>query len=253
MNNSAVRVLEIMELIASSGPMTVSEVSRRMEIPKTSAFDIIKILAENGFLTQADASSKTYAVGLSAYRVGMAYLERTDLYSTAHPLLTSLCSEFGQTCYLAIEDGGFIVYIDKAESQSPLRVLANLGTRNRMYLTGLGKAMLAGYGEERVREIMSSGFERRTENTIMDIDSLLRELEKVRENGCAFDMGEDSEHIRCVAAPVRGRDGSIAAAVSIAMPDTVFTDDMRERAVKRITETALAISAGLGYTGGRLY
>ena len=252
MNNSAIRVLDIMELIASSGPLSVSEVSRKLGIPKTSAFDIIKILAERGFIATGGESGR-YCVGLSAYRVGMAYLSRVDLYSIAHPLLTSLCAELGQTCYLAIEDNGFIVYIDKAESQSPLRVLANLGTRNLMYLTGLGKAMLAGYDEERGRRIVSSGFELRTKNTIMSVEELLRELGTVRKNGCAFDMGEDNEHIRCVAAPVRGRSGEIAAAVSIAMPDAVFTDDMKSRAVKRITETALGISAGLGYTGRKLY
>ncbi len=254
MNNSAVRVLDILELFAGAAePLTVSEAAKRLGYPKTSVFDIVSILAGRGFLRRVDERAKTYTVGPRAYFTGMAYLSGADLHSAARPVLAGVRDELGETCYLAVCDGGRVVYLDKLESSQPVRAICNIGERRPMYLTGLGKAMLAGMDEERVREIAAAGMERRTGKTITRVDALLRELAEIRRRGCAYDMGEDNEFVRCVAAPVRDAAGNICAAVSVSMLEASFTPEMQARATEKIIAAALAISRRLGYRGAALY
>lgn len=64
MNNSAMRVLEILELFASAPePLTVSDITRLLGYPKTSVFDIVNILAERGFIKRDNERAKTYVTG----------------------------------------------------------------------------------------------------------------------------------------------------------------------------------------------
>lgn len=254
MNNSAMRVLEILELFAETPePLTISDISRRLGYPKTSVFDIVNILCERGFIKRDNDRAKTYVIGPKSYMVGMAYISRNDLYSISHPILTELQEKLGETCYLAVEQGGYIIYLDKVESSQPIRSTCRIGSKNPMYLTGLGKAILAGMDETRVREIAAMGMEAHTDATITDVDSLLSELAAIRRRGVAYDMGEDHSYVRCAAAPVRGADGKIIAAISVSMLDAAFTPEMKHRASDAISEAALRISACLGYRGRSLY
>ena len=100
MNNSALRTMDILELLAQSGPLSVSEISRMLNIPKTSAFDILSALTARGF-TKTDPLHR-YSLGLSTYRVGMAYIGSTDLYEAGHHRLRLLSRELQQTVYLAV-------------------------------------------------------------------------------------------------------------------------------------------------------
>lgn len=248
------RVLEILELFASAPePLTVSDITRLLGYPKTSVFDIVNILAERGFIKRDNERAKTYVIGPTAYQVGMSYLAKNDLYSISHPILTSLRDSLGETCYLAVEEGGYIIYLDKVESSQPIRSTCNIGAKNFMYLTGLGKALLAAMPEDRVREIAARGMPPRTDTTINTTEALLDEILEIRKRGCAYDMGEDNSYVRCAAAPVRGRDNEPVAAVSVSMLDAAFTDGMKERATREVIAAAKEISRGLGWRGSELY
>lgn len=254
MNNSAKRVLEILELFAQSPvSMTVSEVASTLGYPKTSVFDIISILHERGFIRQDNARAKTYVIGVKAYQVGMSYLRHADLYSIVHPILADIRDRLGETCYFAIEEKGQIIYIDKLESSAPIRSSCNVGSNNLMHLTGLGKAILAAWPDEKVRGMFTGALEVHTAATIADVDSLIEELHKTRIRGYALDLGEDNPYIRCTAAPIYDSRSNVAGAVSISMLDNRFTPAMQERAGEEITKAALCISQQLGYREKRLY
>lgn len=254
MNNSAKRVLEILSYVAeNNSPLTVTDISRALGYPKTSVFDIVTILCQEGFLRLENERAKTYQIGVRAYHIGMAYINSTDLYSIAHPILTAMRNKLGETCYLAVEEDGYIFYLDKVESSSPIRSTCNIGSKNHMYLTGLGKAILAGFSEEQVREIAERGMEPHTPTTIITYEDLLDECSIIRQRGCAYDMGEDNPHVRCVAAPIRDAAGKFCAAVSISMLDVAFTEEMKEKATQEIITAAQDISRALGFRGKSLF
>jgi DNA-binding IclR family transcriptional regulator len=66
--------------------------------------------------------------------------------------------------------------------------------------------------------------------------------------GCALDLEENGDHIRCVAAPIRDVTGRIAGAISVATA-AQYMDDTRVHGLAfEVKATAEAISRELGYS-----
>lgn len=81
MNNSALRTILILEYVANSKkPPGISELSRELDIPKSSVFDIVHILLEKGFLENDNEELKTFKIGLRVFQIGSVYINNTGLY-----------------------------------------------------------------------------------------------------------------------------------------------------------------------------
>lgn len=248
MNNSALRTADIL-LLLTEGPMTVSQVSAALGMPKTSAYDILSALVEKGFV-QLD-ELKRYSLGLATYRVGMCYIGSADLFSAGHHRLQKLSAALGQTVYLAVEEKGSVIYLDKAEQDSPIRFTRNAGDRNELYRTGLGKAILAARPE--LVDALPFPLQRRTETTLCTKQALLDDLAETARRGYALDMGEDNELLRCIAVPVRDRSGVAIGALSCSMLAPEYEKADIPAMVAALTKTALEISHSLGFSGHNLY
>lgn len=248
MNNSALRTMDVLELL-TRGPMTVTEVSRELGIPKTSAFDILSALCSRRF-AQCD-DQKRYSLGLSAYRIGMAYIGGTDLYTAGHARLGQLCRKLQQTVYMAVEDRGCVVYIDKAEQDAPIRFTRKSGDRNELYRTGLGKAIMALRPE--LVDTLDFPLPRMTATTVCTREDLMQELENTRQRGYALDLGEDNRLLRCIAVPLLDRDGVAIGALSCSMLVSEFETTNINSVAAELTAAALDISGALGYTGTTLF
>ena len=167
-NKSAARTIDIIELFSKKGkPLTLTEISKTLGIPKTSAFDIIYTLLEKNILEYENEKFKTFQLGLKLFEVTLLALGKTDLHRVARPYLDQLIEKTGETVYLAVENNGEVVYLDKAEGAFAVRFAAELGTRRPIYCTGLGKSILASYTDAKVREIIKGNrLTPITENTI---------------------------------------------------------------------------------------
>lgn len=254
-NKSASRAIDILELITKENrAMTLTEIGRSLDIPKSSCFDIVYTLVAKGVLEIENEALKTFRPGIKLFQMGSAVLSRTSLHPIAHPLLKKLADATGETVYLAVEDNGEIVYLDKEESDNPIRSTLMVGSRNKMHLTGLGKALLATYPESRVKEITGEeSFEVKTPYTIKDYSTLKADLENIRERGYAIDDREGMEFLRCIAAPVRDHQGYAVAAISVAALDSRLPFEKIPDMAVLLTDTAMQISGKLGYTGKSLY
>lgn len=255
MNNSALRTIEILEGLANSKKsMGITELSRELGIPKSSVFDIIYALLKKGFVEIDNEELRTFKLGLRAFQIGFAYINKIGLYQVARPILESLKNETGETVYLAVEDKGHIVYLDKVESNSPIRTTCSIGSANSMHLTGLGKAMLAGYPEEKVKKITGGDkLEARTPQTIATYRELLLHLQKIRQAGYAFDNREDTDMVCCIAAPIYDRTDKVVAGISVSMLYTNLNEEKKQKISRLVIDTAFGISKKLGYMGNTLY
>ncbi|WP_127586737.1 IclR family transcriptional regulator [Paenibacillus koleovorans] len=255
-NKSASRTVDLLSLLSQhKKPMTLTEISSQLKIPKSSTFEIVYTLVEKGFLEVDDDQLKTFKMGMKLFEVGVSFLNHTDLHQISRPLLDELMAKTGDTVFLAVEDNGEIVYLDKVESySSAIRSNALLGSRNKMYYTGLGKALLASYSNEKVKQIIGSGsLPTRTDRTIKHYEELILELAKIRERGFSIDDRESEPELYCFAAPIYDRSGKAVAAVSVATLYSKVTPETYAKFSQSIVETGLEISKRLGYIGKRLY
>ena len=98
-------------------------------------------------------------------------------------------------------------------------MLSGVGKRLPAHCSGVGKALLARQPWEVVLGIVErTGLESFTSNTITSVEQLREELERVRQQGFAYDQGEVMVGLCCAAAPIRGESGHVIAAMSLSVP-----------------------------------
>jgi DNA-binding IclR family transcriptional regulator len=114
--------------------------------------------------------------------------------------------------------------------------------------TGLGKALLLDEPESRLREYYRSE-DRADPGYAVSENSWLERMRFYAREGVAFDLEENEDRIRCVAAPIRDATGKIKAAISVSSA-AHYMDDGRMRAlVATVKRTAELISHDLGWGG----
>ncbi|EIW20142.1 DNA-binding transcriptional regulator, IclR family [Pelosinus fermentans] len=255
-NKSASRTIELLNLLAiSSKPLTQLEISQSLGMPKSSTYELIYTLLEKGIVEFDNEDLRTFRLSLKIFEMGMTVLDKTDFHKISRPLLEELSFKTGETVFMAVEDKGAIVYVDRVEKNTSITTSAGLGTRRPMNCTGLGKALLATYSMERVKEIWEMRDQKAiyTNYTIREYNDLIDDLQQTRERGYAIDNREIEDEIFCVAAPIYDRTDKAIGAISIASIYLKMDQKKTETFGKMIMETALAISKRLGFRRNQTY
>ena len=249
LNRTTQRTVEILKLVSKTPEgITLDDICGELKLPKTSAYDIVTTLAELGMVNVDRGQRQRYTIGLSAYRIGINYTNNMDFISVIEPELKAFAKKVGKTVFFGVRSDHEVVYLCKSEPENPIITTATVGTKNPMYCTSLGKVILAYSDEEtRAQVIDRIKFRKKTGRTILDKESLLRELENVKEKGYALDAREVEEHMECVGAPVFGQDGSVIGAISVS---SLYkpTEDY-EHLGCLVSEKAKEVSKLLGFIG----
>lgn len=217
LNRTTQRTVEILKLVSKNPEgITLDDICSHLSLPKTSAYDIVTTLVNMGMIHVTKGQKQIYTIGLTAYRIGINYTNNLDFLGIIEPELKVFSKEVGKTVFFGVRSDHEVVYICKFEPENPIITTATVGTKNPMYCTSLGKAILAYTQEEARQQILGRiKFRKKTERTVTSVEELEKELERVRERGFALDAREMEEHMECVGAPVFGSDGSILGAISV--------------------------------------
>ena len=253
MSRTVDRVVDILSVLYKRDDLSLAEMTSILDIPKTSVYDILVTLEKRGILESSgqDSKQKTYKLGIELIRLGERALRRLNIVDSASPELKRLALLSNETAYLAIEIENGILYLNKAESKKPIAPTSDIGDRNSLYATALGKAILAAYSEEEVRMKAAKGQGFSAYGAIATIDEFIEELRLTRERGYAIDDHDSCEYMLCIAAPVLGSNGSVIAAISVAIINYNKCDI--DFIAENVVKSALAISGKHGFEGARLY
>jgi DNA-binding IclR family transcriptional regulator len=242
------RALAMLEAVAQeSDGLSNAEISRKLNIPKSSASYILRTLETRGYLTRDQESGK-YRVGLKILSLSRGALGGRDVRGVALPIMRRLTHQTGLTCHLAVLDGPDAVYIEKVEPEGFIRMDTWVGRRMRVHATSVGKAIVAYIPQAQVEQIVrKSGMEKRTPKTIVTLPRLLKELEKIRAQDYAVDDEENNLGARCVAAPIFDEHGSIEASLGLSGTTQQVSPQTMPRIVESLKDAARHISMGMGY------
>lgn len=242
------RALTMLETVAqSSEGLSNAEISRQLKIPKSSASYILRTLETRGYFAR-DAESGKYRVGLKILSLSRGALGGIDVRGVALPIMRRLMQQTNLTCHLAVLDGPDAVYIEKVEPETFIRMDTWVGRRMRVHATSVGKAIVAHIPQEETEEILrKGGMERRTPKTITTLPRLLKELEKVRDQGYAVDDEENNLGARCVAAPVFDTQGLILASIGLSGTTQQVSPQTMPHIIQALKDAARHISMGMGY------
>ena len=145
LNKSASRAVQLLEFLSGREKApTQQEISEYLHLPKSSTYELVYTLMASGVVEYDNVDLKTFRLGIKVFEIGMSVLQRSGFHQIARPLLEKLSSETNEVVFLAIENDGEVVYLDRVEKERNLARFANtVGSRGPMYCTGLGKALLA--------------------------------------------------------------------------------------------------------------
>ncbi len=213
---SVERALAILEFLdGARRGWNISEISRRLEIPKSTTHVLVRTLEGLGYLKR-EPGSRSYTLGLKLYGLGRGIMRDLSLPTQALPAMQWLADRTGLTVHLAVLEMDQAIYIQKVEAPGLIRFDTYIGKRTNLHCTAVGKALLAYTTWQRQERFLSRGsFARHTKNSITTAAALRQELQRIRERGYAIDDEEEELQIRCVAAPVLNHVGELVAAVSV--------------------------------------
>jgi IclR family acetate operon transcriptional repressor len=234
------RVCSILNLLQESvDGASLVDVGRATDLPKSSAFRYLWTL-ENHRYVERDARTGVYRLGLGFIGMQSRHLEL--LRHRAHPLLTQLRDELGETVNLGVLDGDSAVYLDIVESRRGVRLAVTLGVRDPIHSTALGKAIAADLPEAHVAEILArAGMAPLTASTITSPADFFAELARVRRTGYAVDDGENDVDGRCVAVGIPGT--RLPAALSVSAPSARLSMQDVERVAAMLKSAAAALTS----------
>ena len=244
---SVSRAMRILELLAQSQRgLTLSDISRKLGIPKSSTHVLIKTLELTGYLKNSKLHGR-YFFGLRLISLSNMALENLDLREQARPFLQELMLRTGLTVHLAILEGVEAVIIDKMEAPGTLRLATWIGRRLDANSSGVGKALLAfGADETSACRIAARPLARHNRNTITSPGRLVRELMRARELGYAFEDEEGEIGFRCIGVPLYDTADRVIAAISVAGTVCQISDERIKKLAAELKAAAAQISARLG-------
>lgn len=212
------RGLDILTHVAAHPGHTLSEIAGATGEAVATVFRALATLQGHG-MVEVEEPGQFWHVGPGAFRVGSAFLRRTKVVERARQPMEALMRETGETANLGVEVNDEVMFVAQVEAHEAIRAFFPPGTKGPMHSSGIGKALLAWYPEERVKAILArKGLERFTSLTITSESSLLRDLAHTRERGFAIDDQERAEGMRCIAAPIFNAHGEPVAGLSVSGP-----------------------------------
>jgi len=218
-SQTLVKGLMLLELVADRQKdqgVGLAQLSRELGWSKSTTHRFLSTLVSLGY-AQQNPQNGFYRLGLKALQIGAAYSRDFNLQGAAASTLSELVekTELGSSLVILDPTTREVVFVDRVDSTHPLRMHVDIGMRFPWNCTAAGKAIVAYLPEAEAKPLLTGKLLRRTPASIQSAQALRSHFENVKTTGFATDDGENSDGVRCVAAPIFDSSGHPAAAISI--------------------------------------
>ena len=245
---SADRTVELLEVLsASDRPLTLTELHRALNYPKSSLYMLLQTLVGRGWV-ELDAERGSYGIGVRALLVGTSYLDHDPVVRAAIRVMEQVRRDVNETVHLARLDGPDVVYLASRESEHHLRVVSRVGRRLPAHATSLGKALLAQRSPDEVDALLPAELTALTPGTVTDRAALHEQLAGFRVLGYAREREENTPGLGCfaVALPYRS---PVIDAMSCSVPLGRLDDAHQAQIVAALLDAARQITELLRHLG----
>lgn len=199
--------------------LTLSELSRRADVPLSTAKRLAERLQAWGALERDDTGR--FAVGLRLYEVASLAPRGHGLREVAAPYMEDLYIVTREHVQLAVLEGSQAVMVERRSRPGAVRVQYRIGGKLPLLNTALGRVLLAHLPASRIDSILDELTHPDDLVMVEDRAAVNAMLAEVRKTGVATIRRRIPEPIVAVAAPVRGDGDAVVAALSIVVPSEV--------------------------------
>ncbi|MEV6621363.1 IclR family transcriptional regulator [Amycolatopsis sp. NPDC051106] len=232
---SVQRALDILGLLTDERPaVTISDIVKATGLAKTTAIRLAQTLELNGLLW---ATSKGYMAGPGLWRWAHLARQTWELPAEMKQLMRELGDRQRETVNLYVLRDMYRVCVAQQESTQPLRHVVRVGDELPLWGGASSKVLLREASPALLKRIARS-----SPYGADYADSIHKGLTEAAEQGFAVSHGEREAGLSAVAVPVLGKNGSIAAALSLSGPTVRFSEDRIAEFVADLTESASRMS-----------
>ncbi|MBU8902010.1 MAG: IclR family transcriptional regulator [Victivallales bacterium] len=242
------QALEIIRLLEERPIMRFGELLSATGISKPSLAAMLKIMTEEEYLSKRENG---YVLGLRFLNISSTILNRIDLRQIAYKHLQELHSDIGERIELSIPDAYTIIFIEIIEKIDPIGLYIRVGSRNsHLNAIAPGKIRLA-HLDKQQREIFYGSDECRTNtpNASTTPEQLEKECTEILKTHCAIDIEEGRLNTVRFAAAILNHEGKLVGIISVPVLSYQLTKERQKELVKRVKDTAEAISREIGFKG----
>jgi IclR family transcriptional regulator, acetate operon repressor len=238
--------LRLLQLYRQREVLGVSETARLLGVGRSTAHRLLTTLRAHGFVIQD--GSRAYRVGPALRELGAAIAESGVVRARCRPYMQALCDELGETVNLVSLLGTDAIFVDSVETRRPLRVAGREGVVLPAHAVSAGKALLAALPVDVVHELyVDEALSPLTERTLRTRTALAAQLEIVRRQGYAVNIGESERGITAAACAIPGRAASERLAIAVSAPSSrVHDDDDLLAVAQAVCACAESVARGLG-------
>ena len=245
-SQTLVRGLEVLQAVAG-GASSLAELSQALGLTRSTAHRLAATLVEHRYLTFTPRVG--YALGAKLLELGFLAGQQMSLPRIARDHLERLAASTEDTVHLGVLDGSRALYLDKLPGRRRIEISSRVGERQPLRSTGLGKALILDGDQAHWRELYAFEDAIGGHRYSVGLADWLARMADYAARGRAFDLEENEDRIRCVAAPVRDVGGKIVGAISVSSAAQYMDDDRMEALTGEVIATAQAISRDLGWNG----
>ena len=242
-SQTLVRGLDVLGAV-SQGATNLVALAETLNLNRTTTHRLAATLVEQRYLSFTPRVG--YALGARLLELGYMARDQMTLPRIARDHIESLAAATGDTVHLGILDDTRALYLDKIPGRRRVEIRSHIGDRHPLRSTGLGKALILDLGEARWRELYEAE-NRDGKPYQVPISAWLKRMREYAKAGYAFDLEENEDRIRCVAAPVRDTANKIIGAISVSSAAQYMDDDRMKALAEDVRATARAVSRDMGW------
>jgi DNA-binding IclR family transcriptional regulator len=213
------RGFAVLEGVAHSRDgVTLSELGRALGLHTSTLYHLTRTLVALGYL-RTGPDDKRYRMGRGVFQLASACLDEAELCAAVEPLLDRFAAATGEATHFAIWERRKAVILTRRSGPNALQITERAGALRPVHCTAIGKALLSGLSEEDYAEHLAGmEFTQYTATTTRDAQALRHQIDRVRQDGIAYDDCEFNAEVRCMAAPVRDFRGRVMGAIGFSGP-----------------------------------
>jgi len=246
-SRSVRRALEMFEFLLQQGePATVGAIVSALQIPKSTAYELVRTLSEAGYLEPSGRGAGLF-LGRKLFELGMAYRGQVDLLRDGSQIVEELRDATGETVQLSVLENDMMLVLLKEEGSRSIRIISRVGSRVPVNWAAAGRLLVSDLDDATLGALLKRSVRQSpTGRSITDVPKLIQQIRKFRKQGYATELNETNEHAGCVAAPVIDGSSRCIAAISIVAPEHRLGKQNREELIARVREATAKLSGRLG-------
>ncbi len=223
---SVQKSLKILKYIMDSdSEVSLTDMEKDLGYNISTTHRLLKTLIEERFISQ-NKITKKYDIGPEIFFSWLGERKPEKYFYRVTPILEECAKRTGETTNLFIRDGNEAVCITGCESQHTLRAFLMIGRRVPLTCTAAGKAFLSHIKEEELAKLISKiEFKQYLPNTLMDINSLLKDIDTSRQRGYTIENNEYEQTVTAVGVPVFDHNGRVICTISTIAPSTRLDEE----------------------------